>query len=192
MKSCLDESVFYPQRVEPEGWTRRWEAQNFALFFVSLPPPHFLSSFSLLGPFCFSFASSFSHLMGRRGWQAIEVPQGWQCDPWSSPTVGSLAERPTAARWGPFSGRPTSQTSANLSSRTMAPGTFKGEPPMENARKQVSGLEPAIATMIASGMEENSPEVMTLRGSLVKAKRNARRPQLPCRSGFGAVDLLHH
>ena len=45
---------------------------------------------------------------------------------------------------------------------------------MENARKQVSGLEAAIAAMIASGMDENSPEVTTLRGSLVKAKRNAQ------------------
>ena len=45
---------------------------------------------------------------------------------------------------------------------------------MENARKQVSGLEAAIAAMIASGMDENSPEVTTLRGFLVQAKRNAQ------------------
>ena len=44
----------------------------------------------------------------------------------------------------------------------------------ENARKQVSGLEAVIAAMIASGMDENSPEVATLKGSLVKAKRNAQ------------------
>ena len=37
---------------------------------------------------------------------------------------------------------------------------------MENARKQVSCLEAAIAAMIVSGMDENSAEVMTLKGSL--------------------------
>ena len=45
---------------------------------------------------------------------------------------------------------------------------------MENVRKQVSCLEAAIATTIVSGMDENSPEVTTLKGSLAKAKRNAQ------------------
>ena len=45
---------------------------------------------------------------------------------------------------------------------------------MENARKKVSGPEAAIAAMTASGMDENSPEVTTLKGSLAKAKRNAQ------------------
>ena len=58
----------------------------------------------------------------------------------------------------------------------MAPERSKVSPEvvMENARKQVSGLEAAIAAMTASGMDENSPEVTTLRGSLVKANRNAQ------------------
>ena len=47
---------------------------------------------------------------------------------------------------------------------------------MENARKQVSGLEAAIAAMIASGMDENSP-----RGDDSQRVLGARRPQLPCR-----------
>ena len=45
---------------------------------------------------------------------------------------------------------------------------------MENSRKQVSGLEAAIAAMVVSGMDENSPQVMTLKGSLAKGKRNAQ------------------
>ena len=94
-----------------------------------------------------------------------------------TPHCMRVSERPTA-RWGPFSCRPTGQTSANLlCSRTMASGTFKGEP-RGCARKQVSGLEAAIAAMIASGMDENSPEVTTLRGSLAKAKRNAQEAPL--------------
>ena len=40
------------------------------------------------------------------------------------------------------------------------------------ARKQVSGLEAVIAAMSASGMDENSAEVTTLKGSLAKVKRN--------------------
>ena len=57
---------------------------------------------------------------------------------------------------------------------------------MENARKQVSGLEAAIAAMIASGMDENSAEVTTLRG--VKAKHNAQRGP-NCRAGERSIDL---
>ena len=59
---------------------------------------------------------------------------------------------------------------------------------MENARKQVSGLDAAIATMIASGMDENSAEVTTLKGSLTKAKRNAQEAPIAriCRSSSEA------
>ena len=53
--------------------------------------------------------------MGRRGWPAIEVPQGW---------FNVIRGRQPD---GSVSGRSTGQTSANLCSRTMASGTFKGE-----------------------------------------------------------------
>ena len=42
------------------------------------------------------------------------------------------------------------------------------------SREKKSCLEAAIAAMIASGMDENSPQVTILKGSLVKAKRNAQ------------------
>ena len=42
------------------------------------------------------------------------------------------------------------------------------------SREKKSCLEAAIAATITSGMDENSPEVTTLKGSLVKAKRNAQ------------------
>ena len=59
---------------------------------------------------------------------------------------------------------------------------------MENARKQVSGLDAAIATMIPSGMDENSAEVTTLKGSFSKAKRNAQEAPIAriCRSSSEA------
>ena len=49
---------------------------------------------------------------------------------------------------------------------------------VENARKRVSGLEAAIAAMIASGMEEKSAEVTTFKGSLTEAKRDAQEALL--------------
>ena len=69
--------------------------------------------------------------MGRRGWQAIEVPQGW----FNVIVVlahRQLAEHPTA-RWGPsISGKPIGQTRQERSK-------VSPEVVMENVRKQVSG-----------------------------------------------------
>ena len=61
---------------------------------------------------------------------------------------------------------------------------------MENARKQVSGLEAAIAAMIVSGMDENSPEVTTLRGSLAKAKRNAQEAPIAAGCFIVVADVV--
>ena len=106
--------------------------------------------------------------MGRRGWQAIEAPQG------QFNVIRGLC--PRAVRWPsalqPDGVRPS--PSFSFCSRTMAPGTFKGGPEvmLENVRKQ----------MIVSGMDENSAEVTTVKGSLAKAKRNAQEAPL-CRAG---------
>ena len=49
---------------------------------------------------------------------------------------------------------------------------------LESARKRVSGLEAAIAAMIANGMDENSAEVKSFRVSLTQAKRKVQEAPL--------------
>ena len=46
----------------------------------------------------------------------------------------------------------------------------------ENAKRRVVGLEAAVAAMIANGIDEQSPEVATLKECLLKAKRSAEEP----------------
>ena len=115
--------------------------------------------------------------MGRRGWQAIEVPQGW--------FNVIRGPRPPSVRWPNARQQPDGvrsaagppvrpqQTSVQRWRQKVSP-----EVVMENARKQVSGLEAAIAAMIASGMPriDDSQRVF--------GEGEAQRPRSPyCRAG---------
>ena len=96
-----------------------------------------------------------------------------QCDPWSSLTVSSLAERPTAR--SSISDKPIGRPLfVSIQGRWRQERSFKGEP------RTRGNNSPVRSRMIASGMDENSAEVTILKASLAKAKRNAQA-QLPCR-----------
>ena len=126
--------------------------------------------------------------MGRRGWQAIEVPQGW----FNVIVVlahGQLVGRTPDSEMGSVNQRASPPVRPQFTGRwRQERSKASPEVVMENARKQVSGLEAAIATMIASSMDENSSEVTTLKGSLAKAKRNAQEAPIAriCRSSSEA------
>ena len=92
----------------------------------------------------FSLASSFSRLMGRRGWHH---------------RVGSmLSVSPPSFRWP--NARQTDgvrPSAAGVQGRwRLEHSKVSPEVVMENGRKQVSGLEAAIAAMIASGVDESA------------------------------------
>ena len=115
-----------------------------------------------------------------RGWQAIEVMQGW--------FNVIRGPRPPSVRW------PQAQSShqpvkvvhnVSAATRTMSGDRsiqgrwrqgrpFNPDVALESARKCVAGLEAAISAMLSNGLDEKSAEVRTLQDSLMKAKRRTR------------------
>ena len=103
--------------------------------------------------------------MGRRGWQATEVPQCWFNvirGPRPPSVLWPNARQPDGVR--PSAASPSVRP--QFASRTMAPGTFKGEPRGPAGERE--------ETSQRSRSSHRSTEVTTLRGSLAKAKRNAQ------------------
>ena len=102
----------------------------------------------------------------------MDVPSGW---------IQVLrGPRPKAERW-PNAKPPIQGGREKVQSQV--PGRWRQErvrinPEVlrENAKRRVVGLEAAVAAMIANGIDEQSPEVATLKECLLKAKRSAEEP----------------
>ena len=179
----------WPNRVWPNRlWPNRpWPKPTLAK--PTLAKAILAQAISLKVAVCFGVVRFLLHprqtSMGRRGWQAVEVPQGW--------FNVIRGPRPPSVRW------PQAQSShqpvkvvRNVSAATRTTSgdrsvqgrwrqgrpRFNPDVALESARKRVVGLEAAISAMLSNGLDEKSAEVRSLQDSLTKAKRSAQEAPL--------------
>ena len=170
------------------GWRLPRQAVNIqSRSFMGSVTGHFGSSHfsqggvaSARSPVCFGVVRFFLHprqtSMGCRGWQAMEVPQGW--------FNVIRGPRPPSVRWpqAQSSNQPvmvvrnvSTATHSTSGDRSVQGRWRQGRPDCWSARKRIAGLEAAISAMLSNGLDEKSAEVRSLQDSLAKAKRKRTR-----------------